>query len=125
MPTPGKPVDVLGMLKKKEVTAGGKTVTSTTAVVAAKPAAPVVLSKEAEPIGKDEVVFEKEVLLRAPTPRVHSVKVTHLSSRDQVYPFLTECSCQFQARSLTEDNAIMAAEQHLLVNAPGGEVKVA
>ena len=96
---PEQAMDVLGMMKKSQESKGE--VSSTTV---------------AQP--QDEVVYETKLDSKGYFAPKHDAKVKKLADTSQRYPYLMECSCGFQARSYTEDNAKQAADGHIAANTP-------
>jgi hypothetical protein len=103
-----EPVDVLALLKAKNAAqAPGPTQTD-----GPKEAA-IPAPKAPAPLETRKLVSEKETIVTAPVPKKHAVKVWEQNDTNQLYPFLTECSCGFQARSFTKEAAKQAEEQHI------------
>jgi hypothetical protein len=53
-----------------------------------------------------------DVLIETLGKRPHEVKVIERKDPSQLYPFLAECTCGYQARQLTKDMIHRYAERH-------------
>jgi hypothetical protein len=93
---PSKSMDVLELLKNAQ-----------------KSGSAVGGSDAPKPAPRDQVVFEQENTVTAPIPKKHNIKVLKLADPAQLYPFLTECTCGFQGRNYTVDQAKQAAANHI------------
>lgn len=61
----------------------------------------------------DIVLFHREVVLGKAVPKKHVCELVNKREATQVYPYLVDCSCGFQARCYTQDEATAGMNYHL------------